>query len=161
QVGHCIASVMIGDGDAVQTFGFRRGDQIFRTRNAVAGEKGVAMQIEIECHFRQVSLAGIKWKASDSRNGQLYAKRSGAGCNQSFCARAALLRGVRDSVSGIVNFSSSQHIFMSTLKECARSISAFPSRTKGRSTSNILHESKKPASSHPGRWPKRLNRSTF
>src|SRR5213078_1264891 len=36
QVIDRVTGVVIGDGDPAQTFGARRGDQIFRTRNSVA-----------------------------------------------------------------------------------------------------------------------------
>src|SRR5205809_1037850 len=45
-----IASVMIGNSDAVQSFRPRARDQILRAGNTVAREKGVSMQVDIERH---------------------------------------------------------------------------------------------------------------
>src|SRR5438046_1736423 len=50
QVIDRVTGVVIGDGDPAQTFGARRGDQIFRTRNSVAGKKRVRMQIDVKRH---------------------------------------------------------------------------------------------------------------
>ncbi len=60
QISDRIAGVVIGNGDAVQTFGARRRDQIFRAGDAVAGKERVGMQIEIERHLGQGSLAATK-----------------------------------------------------------------------------------------------------
>src|SRR6516162_5613030 len=50
QVIHSIAGVVIGNSDAVQTFGARGRNQIFRTGNTVSGKKRVRVQIDIKWH---------------------------------------------------------------------------------------------------------------
>src|SRR6266513_1447050 len=89
QVIDRIAGVVIGNRDAVQTFGARGSDQIFRTGNTVPGKKGMRMQIDIERHFPEASLAAAKWKALVSRNGPLSVKRSGVVGKVSFYAKEA------------------------------------------------------------------------
>src|SRR5205814_8666273 len=50
-VGHRVARVVIGHGDAVQAFGARGRDQLLRSGNAVAGKKRMSVKIEIEGHW--------------------------------------------------------------------------------------------------------------
>jgi hypothetical protein len=45
-----IAGVMIGDGDAVQTFGTRSRNQVFRAGNTVTGKKRMRVQVDIKWH---------------------------------------------------------------------------------------------------------------
>src|ERR1700730_8752598 len=45
-----IAGVVVGHRDSVEAFRLRRGDQIFRTGNAVAREERVSVKIEIKGH---------------------------------------------------------------------------------------------------------------
>jgi len=52
-VGDSVAGVVIRYGNAMQTFRLGSADQIFRTRNAVAGEKRMSVEIEIEGHARR------------------------------------------------------------------------------------------------------------
>jgi len=54
---------VIGNGDPVQTFGARTGDQIFRAGNTVSGKEGMRMQIDIERHCCEASLERAEWKA--------------------------------------------------------------------------------------------------
>src|ERR1700736_3092433 len=79
QISDRVTGVVIRNGDAVQTFGARRRDQIFRTGDTITREKRVAMQIEIERHFGQRSLAATKWKAWDSRDGRFVCEALGRG----------------------------------------------------------------------------------
>src|SRR5437016_2111045 len=41
---------MVGDSDAVQTFGARGRNQIFRTGNTVSGKKRMRVQVDIKRH---------------------------------------------------------------------------------------------------------------
>ena len=50
QIIDSVAGVVIGDGDAVQTFGARGRDQIFRAGNTVAGKKRMRVQVDIKRH---------------------------------------------------------------------------------------------------------------
>jgi hypothetical protein len=50
-VGYGVAGVVIGHGNAVQTFRLGGSDQVFRTRNSVTGEKRVSMEIKIKGHL--------------------------------------------------------------------------------------------------------------
>jgi len=54
QVVDRVAGVVIGDGDAAQTFGARRRDHIFRAGNAVAGKERMSVQIDVKRHGEQV-----------------------------------------------------------------------------------------------------------
>jgi hypothetical protein len=56
-VGHRVAGVVIGHGNAVQTFRARARNQIFRARDAVAGEKRMSMEIEIKRHLDGMDIA--------------------------------------------------------------------------------------------------------
>src|SRR6267143_629482 len=50
-VSYRLAGVVIGHGDAVQTFRARGRDQILGTGNSVAGKKRMSVKIEIEGHW--------------------------------------------------------------------------------------------------------------
>src|SRR2546421_95088 len=54
-----VAGVVIGHGDAVQTFRLRSGDQILGTGNAVPGKERVSVKIEVKRH-RNVDLGSEK-----------------------------------------------------------------------------------------------------
>src|SRR5437868_15462084 len=45
-----IACVVIGNGKAMQTFGARSCNQIFRTGDTVPGKKGMCMQVDVKRH---------------------------------------------------------------------------------------------------------------
>jgi hypothetical protein len=51
QVIDRIACVVISDSNAMQTFGARRCDHVFRTGDTVPGKKRVCVQIDVKCHF--------------------------------------------------------------------------------------------------------------
>src|SRR6266481_9488886 len=50
-VGHRVARVVIGHGDAVQAFRAPGRDQLLGSGNAVAGKKRMSVKIEIEGHW--------------------------------------------------------------------------------------------------------------
>src|SRR5207253_3494382 len=50
QVIDGVTRVVIGDGDAVQTFGARGRDHIFRAGNSVTGKKRMRVQIDVKRH---------------------------------------------------------------------------------------------------------------
>ena len=50
KVIHRVARVVIGDGDAVQTFGAPGSNQVFRAGNTVAGKKRMRVQVDIKRH---------------------------------------------------------------------------------------------------------------
>src|SRR6266496_1333374 len=137
QVIDRVAGVVIGNRDAVQPFGARGSDQIFRTGNTVPGKKRMRMQIDIERHFQEASLEGVKWKALVSRNGPLSVKRSGAVCKPSFYAKAVWPKAATDSVLVIANFFSSRLVFTNNRRKSARSTSNFQCDRATESTSTF------------------------
>src|SRR6267142_6560292 len=50
QVIDRIACVVIGDCNAMQTFGARRCNHVFRTRDTVPGKERVCVQVDVKCH---------------------------------------------------------------------------------------------------------------
>ena len=50
QVIDRIACVVIGDGNAMQTFGARGCDHVFRTGDTVPGKERVCVQVDVKCH---------------------------------------------------------------------------------------------------------------
>src|SRR6476619_5472379 len=50
QVIDRIACVVISDCNAMQTFGARRCDHVFRTGDTVPGKKRVRVQVDVKCH---------------------------------------------------------------------------------------------------------------
>src|SRR5262245_60896232 len=64
QVIDRVTCVVIGDGDPVQTFGARRGDQIFRAGNSITGKKRMRMQIDIKRHGDR---SGNRYTSSSTR----------------------------------------------------------------------------------------------
>ena len=73
QVIDRVAGVVIGDGDAIQTFGARGGDQIFRAGNAVSGKERMRVQVDIKRHGDEVILQVIN---SSSGYTQLFNKNA-------------------------------------------------------------------------------------
>src|SRR5437016_5132946 len=56
QVIHRVACVVIGDGDAVQTFGARGRNQVFRAGNTVSGKKRMRVQVDVKRHCERLWL---------------------------------------------------------------------------------------------------------
>jgi hypothetical protein len=50
QVIDRITRVVIGNGDAMKTFGARGCNQVFRTGDAVPGKKRMRMQVDVKWH---------------------------------------------------------------------------------------------------------------
>jgi hypothetical protein len=59
---------VIGNGDAVQTFGAAGRNQVFRTGNTVSRKKRMRMQVDIKRHGRAAlnSYKGYKVKKEDT-----------------------------------------------------------------------------------------------
>src|SRR5437667_905065 len=56
QVINRVACVVISDGDAIQTFGARGRDQVFRAGNAVSGKKRMRVQVNVKRHCERLWL---------------------------------------------------------------------------------------------------------
>jgi hypothetical protein len=56
---------VIGNGDAMQTFGTRGGNQVFRTGDTVPGKKRMRVQIDVKWHGKRAvkKLKGYKVKS--------------------------------------------------------------------------------------------------
>src|SRR5947209_5561582 len=76
KITDAITRVVVGDGKAVQPFLAGRGNILFRAGNAVAGKERMRMQVDIERHWREANLHALKCKASVSRSGPWFARRS-------------------------------------------------------------------------------------
>src|SRR5215468_4981483 len=55
QIGDGVARVVIGNGDAVEALGARGGNQVFRTGDAVSGEKRMRVQVNVKRHFGKLN----------------------------------------------------------------------------------------------------------
>ena len=104
QVGDGVASVVIGDGEAVQAFRARGGDVVLRARDAITRKEGMRVQVDLEGHRREASFGRGKWKASVSRNGRSSAKRSDAASRALSCVRAGSRKAATASHFAIAEF---------------------------------------------------------
>src|ERR1700736_2282495 len=123
KIGNRFAGVVIGDGEPVQTFGPRRGNNFFGARYAVSGEERMGMQVDIERHWLNASLEASKWKALVSKNGLWCVKRLAAAGKVSFCAKAESQKGEMVSHLSIASSFYSRPGFMNSARKCG------PSRT--------------------------------
>src|ERR1700731_640389 len=118
KIGNRFTGVVVGDGEPMQTFRPRRGDNFFRARDAVSREEGMRVQVDIERHGLNANLEVSKWKALVSRSGRWCAKRSGAVAKVLFCARGGSRKDGMVSRSSIANSFCSRPGFMSNRRRC-------------------------------------------
>src|SRR4051812_4012047 len=75
-VGDRIAGVVIGYGETMQTLGLGGRNVVLRAGDSIARKERMGVEVDVEGHCREGNFRRKKWKASVSRNGLWFAKRS-------------------------------------------------------------------------------------
>src|SRR5689334_10089508 len=75
QIGDAIICVVVGQGKTMKSLRFGGRDILLRAGNAVARKERMRVEVDLERHSRERSLAAAKCKASVSRNGRWFARR--------------------------------------------------------------------------------------